>query len=379
MVESALLPDITRVKPDKSSSPRSAAGPAEPGAFEKVQADLSEANRKPGRADQARPENQRPDKAGPEDVAAKKEKATTDAEEPAAKRPGEPAAKSSAKPAAKAVAAEEKLPVESPDEVEAIDGVLALFMPAAQPVTSGNALPSVAAPAVAGSAGSAREFFLQMAQGGAAVKPGEGAAANTMTAIDPQAFKATLAEAADGKLAQSLETPGISLTTGARGAEIREGSAVIRQYSTTVDTPVQQGDWGDKMAGKISWLASQRISLAEIHVNPADLGPVDVRVSVQNDQASVSVHAANPTVRDLLELHGNRLRDMMQENGMNLARMDVSDQPAGQQRQAQGESDDGGQQSRSGADGDTLGELSGDAVNTGELHVQWRSQVDTYA
>lgn len=373
MVDSALLPDISRPKADKTAAARPAR-PSEPGSFEKVQAELSESSRKPARTERSQPA----EKAGRPAASDKNEGPAEEAKEKASDVSGT----GSSEPAAKAPAqTSTKTQPDGRDQLEdaTAECAIALFMPGGQSVTSGNSLPPAApaTPGVSGTAASAREFFLQMAQGGGKGK--DGAAGKPLAALDTQAFSNTLTEAIDAKAGASVENPGTSLATGARGVEIREGSAIIRQYSTTVETPVQQGDWGDKMAGKISWLANQRISFAEIHLNPADLGPVDVRVSVQNDQASVAVHAANPSVRDLLELNGNRLRDMMQENGMTLARMDVSDQPSGQQRETAEEGEADGQGRQPVATGEGQGELDGATVTTGEIHMQWQSQVDIYA
>jgi flagellar hook-length control protein FliK len=99
----------------------------------------------------------------------------------------------------------------------------------------------------------------------------------------------------------------------------------LKGYATSVDVPVGQAEWGDKVMGKLTWLTANKMSVAEIHLTPPDMGPMEVRVQVHQDQTSITVHAANPVVRDQLELHSHRLRDMLGEQGLNLEKFDVAD------------------------------------------------------
>ena len=162
---------------------------------------------------------------------------------------------------------------------------------------------------------------------------------------------------------------------GARAQEARESP--LRQYTTSVQTPVQeQGKWGEQVAGKIAWMAGRSIQAADIQLNPPDMGPIDVRVQVQNEQASITVHAQNNAVRDMLELNSNRLREMLQENGLDLAEFDVSGNAADDDRG--GESEQG--QPGAGEAGDGLMvSQEGERVSTGTLSVSLPDGIDTYA
>lgn len=155
----------------------------------------------------------------------------------------------------------------------------------------------------------------------------------------------------------------------------------LRGYTTSVDVPVGQAEWGDKVMGKLSWLTARNMSMAEIHLSPADLGPMEVKVRMHNDQASITVHAANPMVRDQLEQHSHRLRDMLSEQGVSLERFDVSDQPR-QQSGEQGNADAGSNDGRGNRGGDGLGSDPGGQdvmLNSGQLDLSWRGEVDVFA
>lgn len=152
----------------------------------------------------------------------------------------------------------------------------------------------------------------------------------------------------------------------------------LRGYTTSVDVPVNHAEWGDKLMGKLSWLTTKNLSTAEIHLTPPDMGPMEVRVRVHNDQASITVHAANPVVRDQLELNSHRLRDMLDEQGLSLAGFDVSDNSQNQSReQGTGE----GEASSAGPGSGVLSAADGGDGETqaGSLDLSWNGAVDVFA
>lgn len=178
-----------------------------------------------------------------------------------------------------------------------------------------------------------------------------------------------------GSRSSNAEVSGLLQQTGARAQEARESP--LRQYTTSVQTPVQeQGKWGEQVAGKIAWMAGKSIQAADIQLNPPDMGPIDVRVQVQNEQASITVHAQNNAVRDMLELNSNRLREMLQENGLDLAEFDVSGNAADDERG--GESEQGQPGSGEAGEG-LLVSQEGERVSTGTLSVSLPDGIDTYA
>ncbi|MEO0444278.1 MAG: flagellar hook-length control protein FliK [Pseudomonadota bacterium] len=94
----------------------------------------------------------------------------------------------------------------------------------------------------------------------------------------------------------------------------------------SVATPFQQAQWGQDVAEQIMWMNKQGIQQAEIHMDPPELGPIQVKVSVVNEQAHVSFVVQNSSVREALDQSAVRLREMFGGEGLNLADVDVSDQ-----------------------------------------------------
>ena len=109
----------------------------------------------------------------------------------------------------------------------------------------------------------------------------------------------------------------------------------LQPVKVTVDTPVNQPKWSDDFSQKITWLASSnKDQTAELHLNPPQLGPVDVVIKVSGDQATALFTSPHAAVRDAIEQAMPRLRDMMADNGIMLGNATVSDQTPRDQGQS---------------------------------------------
>lgn len=104
---------------------------------------------------------------------------------------------------------------------------------------------------------------------------------------------------------------------------------------------MQQGGWSEAVVDRVMWLSSQNLKSAEIQLNPAELGRLEVRISMHQDQAQVSFASPNAGVRDALEAQMHRLREMFAQQGMGMLDANVSDQSLA--RGWQGQGDDGKQ------------------------------------
>jgi flagellar hook-length control protein FliK len=91
--------------------------------------------------------------------------------------------------------------------------------------------------------------------------------------------------------------------------------------------------WDNQVSQKVVWMVGGLDQTASLTLNPPDLGPVQVVLNVNNDQATVAFSSATPEVREALENAMPRLREMMSEAGVTLGEASVSaDMP--DQRQA---------------------------------------------
>ncbi|WP_404417008.1 flagellar hook-length control protein FliK [Marinospirillum sp.] len=100
----------------------------------------------------------------------------------------------------------------------------------------------------------------------------------------------------------------------------------------------------EALANRISTMQSRGMQIAEMRLDPPDLGNLRVQIKMQGDQASVIFQSPNAQARDLLENALPRLKEMLEEQGLNLADASVSEESysqEGDQEQGDGSSGQG--------------------------------------
>ncbi len=105
----------------------------------------------------------------------------------------------------------------------------------------------------------------------------------------------------------------------------------------SVFVPVDHADWGHELGDRVRWLVTQNVQTADIRLNPPELGPVRVHISIDQGQVSVTFTSHHAQVRDALQSAMTNLGDLLAESGLNLAEGNVADQSPGQQNGAENE------------------------------------------
>jgi hypothetical protein len=90
-----------------------------------------------------------------------------------------------------------------------------------------------------------------------------------------------------------------------------------------VDAKVGAPGWDGAIGQKVVWMASQNQQVAEIHLNPPNLGPIEVRLTISNDQANAFFVSPHAGVRDAIEAALPRLREMLADSGITLGNVGV--------------------------------------------------------
>lgn len=139
-----------------------------------------------------------------------------------------------------------------------------------------------------------------------------------------------------------------------------------KQDEQTLKLTKGQQAWGDALTERISMNAAKDIKQVTIHLDPPELGSLELKMQVKDDQQTqVQVVVQNHQVKEALESSAQRLRDMLANQGLNLSEFDVqtgSGQGQGQEGQQKGELEgndrlaQAGQQDSDGlmADGDEI-------------------------
>jgi len=99
-----------------------------------------------------------------------------------------------------------------------------------------------------------------------------------------------------------------------------------QQAAIALERPVGQPGWNRELGNRIIWMTGKSVDVAEIRVNPPQLGPLEVRINLNQDQASVAFTAQNSVVREAIEAAVPRLREMFSSQQLNLVNVDVSQQ-----------------------------------------------------
>ena len=110
--------------------------------------------------------------------------------------------------------------------------------------------------------------------------------------------------------------------------------AVDNQSTLAVSTPVRNADWAADFGQKVVWLATSETQSAQLTLNPPQMGPIEISLSVESGHASVSFASANAEVRDAIETALPRLREMLASAGIELGQTNVGAESFRQQQQA---------------------------------------------
>ncbi|WP_137821683.1 flagellar hook-length control protein FliK [Pseudomonas sp. D(2018)] len=210
-------------------------------------------------------------------------------------------------------------------------------------------------PAVKMTQDQAAQAAAQQVQNAAQAAPG----ADQDFASALAAFADEPLEAGEGELDKALSSSELSVELadglGENKGEVRNellanrlnalSQAISQQTAQAQRTPalvpgqpvaMQQGGWSEAVVDRVMWLSSQNLKSAEIQLDPQELGRLEVRVNMTQDQTQVTFASPNANVRDALEGQMHRLRDMFAQQGMNQLDVNVSDQSLSRGWQGQG-------------------------------------------
>lgn len=117
-----------------------------------------------------------------------------------------------------------------------------------------------------------------------------------------------------------LASPSPTPAADARGAP----SAV--RVAAPIMAMVGQDGWADEIAIRLNMLIDRGDHAATIRLSPEHLGPLEVRVSVRESEASVWFGASQAETRTALEASLPRLRELLASSGLALANAGVFSQ-----------------------------------------------------
>ncbi len=182
-------------------------------------------------------------------------------------------------------------------------------------------------------------------------------------------------QASTSRSAITVTPEGFGLPTAAPlTAQPTQPTAPTPSY--TLNHPVADARWGESLGQRVMWMTDNGVGRAEIRLNPPELGPLDIRISVANDEARVSFTVQHGVTRDAVESAMPRLREMFAAQGIDLADASVSQHSPEDRRQAGESGDSNDAAGNAGDSGDADGVADIDPGGGTRLHD---GLIDTYA
>ncbi|HHP5764009.1 TPA: flagellar hook-length control protein FliK [Vibrio parahaemolyticus] len=99
----------------------------------------------------------------------------------------------------------------------------------------------------------------------------------------------------------------------------------------------------EQVAEKVQMMMSKNLKNLDIRLDPPELGRMQIRMTMNNDLANVHFTVTNPQARDIIEQTLPRLREMLAQQGMQLADSSVQQQSSGQQQSGYAAAEQNGQ------------------------------------
>lgn len=173
----------------------------------------------------------------------------------------------------------------------------------------------------------------------------------------------TFAEAQAQATEQSNRTSPAQATTPSLAAHLKQLN-------------LQQQDAALQLRERVQLMVRQNIQIADIRLDPADLGQMQIRINLQQEQASVQFIVQQQHTRELLEQQMPRLRELLQQQGIQLGEGQVQQQ-ARQDRQSNEQS---GQREQQGNNAGQLHDGHEELASSRTVDVKYSERiVDYYA
>ena len=151
----------------------------------------------------------------------------------------------------------------------------------------------------------------------------------------PSTF-ATVLAAHTAQPQQTQDTTPSTLDTLMAGhtaqVQAQQTQHTIPSSNINVATPLQENRWAQDFSERIVWAAKNDQQVAQINISPAQLGPVQITLNMNGDQASIAFASPHAEVRKAIEDAMPNLKEMLSTAGISLGQSNVGAQLQQQQR-----------------------------------------------
>lgn len=211
------------------------------------------------------------------------------------------------------------------------------------------------------------------------ISSGSGSGSGSGSEVDAATANLAAATSFTDLLAQKGENTPLTAGAAAHLQATQAGKTEAPTHHPSIQTPLSQPGWGHEFGEKLVWMAKNDQQSAQININPPQLGPIQIHLSLNGDQATATFASPFGEVRQAIESALPQLKEMLSSSGIDLGQANVGANLAQQQRESQQ------QQAKTRRDGDENAILpaTGDHASSGTIALgatgRGQGKVDLFA
>lgn len=149
--------------------------------------------------------------------------------------------------------------------------------------------------------------------------------------------------------------------------------SVAKSGNMTMASSLGDPSWDGELLGRVNILVKGGVQEAKIQLSPPDMGRLEIKISTEGDSTKVMFAVENVAARDAIEQAMPRLRELLEQGGLQLSHSEVADHSQSQKEQGQID------QNLLGDNSSSESEEEGENISTWQLGVSSpNSTVDYY-
>ncbi len=146
-------------------------------------------------------------------------------------------------------------------------------------------------------------------------------------------------DGSNGDAPDQIDIAAMSARLDRASAPAHAGQPLASQTAPQPLNITEKG-WEKAFGQNIHWMSANNIKAAQIRISPAELGPVQIDLTMHKDQLSLQINATHQIARDALEAALPRLRSELSQQGFANTDIGMSDQGRDQNGGQQGQDSD---------------------------------------
>jgi len=139
--------------------------------------------------------------------------------------------------------------------------------------------------------------------------------------------------AGDSNPGNSGSTPAFTTAMVATGAANGTATPTQQTPPPAITSTLNSPNWTHDFGSRVVWLAKTDHQVAQININPPQLGPIQITISINGDQTTAAFASPHPEVRQAIQDSLPQLREMFANAGISLGQANVGSQLPSQNRE----------------------------------------------